>query len=237
MSNRFTDRADRVVLITALEEAKRLNHDYLAPEHILLGLLAFDGDVVADVLYKLKANPKAIRAVIERVVGVGDNIILLNEIPFTPLAKKVLACAGEEAQSMGDSYVGTEHLLLGLLRVTDGVAAQVLIGMGITLDRVQQAIKEVFDDPTTKPLNFPPNSSVEVGGTKEVPKTLLDTVFTKTVYIDGKKMGCCTRVVIDCDVAERQTEVTVTFVIAKNSLRISDNKISFDLLLLEEGTK
>ncbi len=122
MSNRFTERAQRVILI-AQEEAKRLNHDYVGTEHILLGLIALGEGVAAQVLANLGVDLRRVRSEIEKIVGTGDNVMLLGEIPFTPRAKKVLEYAVEEAQHMGHSYVGTEHLLLGLIREEEGVAA------------------------------------------------------------------------------------------------------------------
>src|SRR6266404_1902163 len=139
MSNRFTERAQRVILI-AQEEAKRLNHDYVGTEHILLGLIALGEGVAAQVLANLGVDLRRVRAEIEKIVGTGDNVMLLGEIPFTPRAKKVLELAVEEAQNMGHSHVGTEHLLLGLIREEEGVAAQVLENLGVRLDVVREEV-------------------------------------------------------------------------------------------------
>src|ERR1051325_11139448 len=139
MSNRFTERAQRVILI-AQEEAKRLNHDYVGTEHILLGLIALGEGVAAQVLANLGVDLRRVRAEIEKIVGTGDNVMLLGEIPFTPRAKKVLELAVEEAQNMGHNYVGTEHLLLGLIREEEGVAARVLENLGIRLDVVREEV-------------------------------------------------------------------------------------------------
>src|SRR5881397_2535651 len=139
MSNRFTERAQRVILI-AQEEAKRLNHDYVGTEHILLGLIALGEGVAAQVLANLGVDLRRVRAEIEKIVGTGDNVMLLGEIPFTPRAKKVLELAVEEAQNMGHSHVGTEHLLLGLIREEEGVAARVLENLGIRLDVVREEV-------------------------------------------------------------------------------------------------
>src|SRR5437764_4514665 len=139
MSNRFTERAQRVILI-AQEEAKRLNHDYVGTEHILLGLIALGEGVAAQVLANLGVDLRRVRAEIEKIVGTGDNVMLLGEIPFTPRAKKVLELAVEEAQNMGHNYVGTEHLLLGLIREEEGVAARVLENLGIRLDVVKEEV-------------------------------------------------------------------------------------------------
>ncbi len=139
MSNRFTERAQRVILI-AQEEAKRLNHDYVGTEHLLLGLIALGEGVAAQVLANLGVDLRRVRNEIEKIVGTGDNVMLLGEIPFTPRAKKVLELAVEEAQNMGHNYVGTEHLLLGLIREEEGVAARVLENLGVRLDIVREEV-------------------------------------------------------------------------------------------------
>jgi len=139
MSNRFTERAQRVILI-AQEEAKRLNHDYVGTEHLLLGLIALGEGVAAQVLANLGVDLRRVRSEVEKIVGTGDNVMLLGEIPFTPRAKKVLELAVEEAQNMGHNYVGTEHLLLGLIREEEGVAARVLENLGVRLDVVREEV-------------------------------------------------------------------------------------------------
>ncbi|MBI4678601.1 MAG: ATP-dependent Clp protease ATP-binding subunit [Elusimicrobia bacterium] len=145
MSNRFTERAQRVILI-AQEEAKRLNHDYVGTEHILLGLIALGEGVAAQVLANLGVDLRRVRAEIEKIVGTGDNVMLLGEIPFTPRAKKVLEYAVEEAQHMGHSYVGTEHLLLGLIREEEGVAARVLENLGLKLEVVREEVLNLLGE-------------------------------------------------------------------------------------------
>src|SRR3954471_23665080 len=148
MSNRFTERAQRVILI-AQEEAKRLNHDYVGTEHILLGLIALGEGVAAQVLANLGVDLRRVRWEIEKIVGTGDNVMLLGEIPFTPRAKKVLEYAVEEAQHMGHSYVGTEHLLLGLIREEEGVAARVLENLGLRLDVVREEVLNLLGEGQT----------------------------------------------------------------------------------------
>jgi ATP-dependent Clp protease ATP-binding subunit ClpC len=145
MSTRFTDRAQKVILI-AQEEAKRLNHDYVGTEHILLGLVALGEGVAAQVLTNLGVDFRKVRQEIEKIVGTGDNMMLLGEIPFTPRAKKVLEYAVEEAQHMGHSYIGTEHILLGLIREEEGVAARVLENLGLKLDAVREAVLEFIGE-------------------------------------------------------------------------------------------
>ncbi|HUT85263.1 MAG TPA: ATP-dependent Clp protease ATP-binding subunit [Elusimicrobiales bacterium] len=145
MGTRFTDRAQKVIMI-AQEEAKRLNHDYVGTEHILLGLVSLGEGVAAQVLNNVGVSFRHIRAEIEKMVGVGDNMMLLGEIPFTPRAKKVLEFAVEEAQHMGHSYIGTEHILLGLIREEEGVAARVLENLGMKLDSVRKAVLELIGE-------------------------------------------------------------------------------------------
>lgn len=139
MSNRFTERVQRVIII-AQEEAKRLNHDYVGTEHILLGLVALGEGVAAKILSNIGVDLRKVRAEVEKLVGTGDNVMLLGEIPFTPRAKKVLELAVEEAQNLGHTYVGTEHLLLGLLREEEGIAARVLENLGVKLADVKEEV-------------------------------------------------------------------------------------------------
>src|SRR5882762_1637284 len=170
MSNRFTERAQRVILI-AQEEAKRLNHDYVGTEHILLGLIALGEGVAAQVLANLGVDLRRVRTEIEKIVGTGDNVMLLGEIPFTPRAKKVLELAVEEAQNMGHSHVGTEHLLLGLIREEEGVAAQVLENLGVRLDIVREEVISLLGEGQPGPA-APTTPARSSGGTKSKTPTL-----------------------------------------------------------------
>src|SRR5882672_1293144 len=168
MSNRFTERAQRVILI-AQEEAKRLNHDYVGTEHILLGLIALGEGVAAQVLANLGVDLRRVRAEIEKIVGTGDNVMLLGEIPFTPRAKKVLELAVEEPQTMGHSHVGTEHHLLGLIREEKGVAAQVLENLGVRLDIVREEVISLLGEGQPGPA---PTAPARSSGTKSKTPTL-----------------------------------------------------------------
>jgi len=149
MLNRFTQRAQKAILL-AQQEAKRLNHDYLGTEHILLGLVALGEGVAAQVLQDLGIDLKKVRREVEKMVGTGDNILLVGEVPFTPRAKKVLELAVQEAQDMGHNYVGTEHLLLGLIREEEGVAAKVLEGLGASLELVRGQIMNLLGESATE---------------------------------------------------------------------------------------
>ena len=121
MPKRFTENAQKIILI-AQEEAKRLNHDYVGTEHILLGLCAIDGTVSGKILTGLGVTFRKVRLEIEKMIGIGDTIMLLGEIPFTPRAKKVLEFSVEESQMLATEYIGTEHILLGPIREEEGMA-------------------------------------------------------------------------------------------------------------------
>ncbi|RJP28149.1 MAG: ATP-dependent Clp protease ATP-binding subunit [Candidatus Omnitrophota bacterium] len=143
MFNRFTERA-RKVIILAKEEARRFNHDYIGTEHILLGLIREGEGVAAAVLQKLGLSLENIRLEIEKLVQPGPTTQIIGDIPFTPRSKKALELAAEEARSLGHNYIGTEHILLGLIREGEGVASQVLLNLGVDLNTVRNEIMEVL---------------------------------------------------------------------------------------------
>ena len=142
MFERFTDRARRVVVL-AQEEARHLDHDYIGTEHILLGLIHEREGVAARALTALDISLEAVRAQVEEIVGRGSDAPG-GHIPFTPRAKKVLELSLREAMALGHNYIGTEHILLGLIREGEGVAAQVLVKEGGSLDRVRQAVVQLL---------------------------------------------------------------------------------------------
>ncbi|MDD4899495.1 MAG: ATP-dependent Clp protease ATP-binding subunit [Candidatus Omnitrophica bacterium] len=143
MFNRFTERA-RKVIILAKEEARRFNHDYIGTEHILLGLIREGEGVAAAVLQKMGVSLENIRLEIEKLVQPGPTTQIIGDIPFTPRAKKALELAAEEARALGHNYIGTEHLLLGLIREGEGVASQVLLNLGLDLERVRNEVMELL---------------------------------------------------------------------------------------------
>jgi ATP-dependent Clp protease ATP-binding subunit ClpC len=143
MFDRFTERARKVILL-AKEEAKRFNHDYIGTEHILLGLIKEGEGVAAAVLQNLGLNLDMIRLEVEKLVQPGPSTVTSGDIPFTPKAKKVIELAMDEAKSLGHNYIGTEHLLLGLIRESEGVAAQVLLNLGLDLEKVRKEIMELL---------------------------------------------------------------------------------------------
>ena len=143
MFNRFTERA-RKVIILAKEEARRFNHDYIGTEHILLGLVREGEGVAATVLQKMGVSLENIRIEVEKLVQPGPTTQIIGDIPFTPRAKKALELSAEEARSLGHNYIGTEHLLLGLIREGEGIASQVLLNLGLDLNTVRNEVMEIL---------------------------------------------------------------------------------------------
>ena len=133
MFERFTDRARRVVVL-AQEEARMLNHDYIGTEHLLLGLIHEGKGVAAKALDGMGITEEAVRQQVEEIVGRGQQASRSGHIPFTARAKKVLKLSLREALQLGHPYIGTEHILLGLIREGEGVAAQVLVRLGADMD-------------------------------------------------------------------------------------------------------
>ncbi len=142
MFERFTDRARRVVVL-AQEEARLLNHNYIGTEHILLGLIHEGEGVAAKALEQLGISLEAVRTQVEEIIGQGGSSPS-GHIPFTPRAKKVLELSLREALQLGHNYIGTEHILLGLIREGEGVAAQVLVKLGADLSRVRQQVIQLL---------------------------------------------------------------------------------------------
>ncbi len=143
MFNRFTERA-RKVLVLAKEEARRFNHDYIGTEHILLGLIREGEGVACAVLQNLGIDLERLRIEIEKLISPGVSSSVLGDIPFTPRAKKALELSTEEARNLGHNYIGTEHILLGLIREGEGLAAQVLFSFGIDMMRVKEEISSLL---------------------------------------------------------------------------------------------
>ena len=139
MFERFTDRA-RKVMALANQEAQRFNHEYIGTEHILLGLVKEGSGVGANVLKALSVDLRKVRLEVEKLVKQGPEMVTMGKLPQTPRAKKVIEYAIEEARNLNHNYVGTEHLLLGLLREHDGVAAQVLRNLGLKLEEVREEV-------------------------------------------------------------------------------------------------
>lgn len=155
MFDKFTNRAKQIIKL-AKKEAQRLNHNYLGTEHLLLGLLKLGQGVAVNVLRNLGLDFETVKQEVEKIVGYGPEIQVYGDPALTGRIKKVFEYANEEASSLHHNYVGTEHLLLGLLRQTDGVAAQILENLSINLDEVR---KEVLKELETFNLQLPPSQT------------------------------------------------------------------------------
>jgi|SRR5579863_7105406 len=164
MYERFTDRARKVMQLVN-QEAKRHRHIYIGTEHILLGLVQEGSGVAANVLKNLNIDLVRIRFEVEKILQHGPDLVTISKLPQTPRAKKVIELAMEEARRLHHNYIGTEHLLLGLIREEEGVAAQVLTNMGLKLDDVRADVRAevvgvLVDDPqvSTERLGSTPSS-------------------------------------------------------------------------------
>ena len=158
--NNFTPRAQQVLAL-ARKEADRFNHNYVGTEHLLLGLIKLGQGVAVNVLQKMGLDPETVRQEVEKQVGFGPENKMSGNIPYTPRVKKVLALAGKEAKALQHSYVGTEHILLGLLREGEGVAARVLKNLEVDLDRTRNEVLKELDP------NFTPSEEGEDEGEPE----------------------------------------------------------------------
>ena len=146
MFERFTERAKQVVVL-AQEEARALKHNYIGTEHILLGLLREEEGLAARVLESLDVTVEEVRAQVARIIGPGDEPIVSGQIPFTPRAKKVLELSLREALSLKHNYIGTEHILLGLVRENEGVAARILVDFDADAETIRNEIMRVLSGP------------------------------------------------------------------------------------------
>jgi ATP-dependent Clp protease ATP-binding subunit ClpC len=154
--NNFTPRAQQVLQL-ARKEADRFNHNYVGTEHLLLGLIKLGQGVAVNVLQKMGLDLETVRMEVEKQVGSGPETKIVGNVPYTPRVKKVLALAGKEAKALSHSYVGTEHILLGLLKEGEGVAARVLKSLEIDIERTKNEIQKELDP------NFTPTESEEGG--------------------------------------------------------------------------
>ncbi|MCX6513430.1 MAG: NDP-hexose 4-ketoreductase, partial [Actinobacteria bacterium] len=154
MFERFTDRARRVVVL-AQEEARLLNHSYIGTEHILLGLIHEGEGVAAKALESLNISLEAVRAQVEEIIGQGGSSPS-GHIPFTPRAKKVLELSLREALQLGHNYIGTEHILLGLIHEGEGVAAKALESLNISLEAVRAQVEEIIGQGGSSPSGHIP---------------------------------------------------------------------------------
>src|ERR1700735_112220 len=156
-TNNCTPRAQQGLAL-ARKEADRFNHNFVGTEHLLLGLIKLGQGVAVNVLQKMGLDLETVRMEVEKQVGTGPDQKMIGNIPYTPRVKKVLALASKEAKALNHSYVGTEHLLLGLLREGEGVAAQVLRNLDVNLEKARNEILKELDP------NFGPDEDEEESG-------------------------------------------------------------------------
>jgi ATP-dependent Clp protease ATP-binding subunit ClpC len=142
--NNFTPRAQQVLQL-AHKEADRFNHNVIGTEHLLLGLIKLGSGVAVNVLQKMGLDLETVRMEVEKQVGTGPDQKVIGNIPYTPRVKKVLDLARREAKSLNHTYIGTEHILLGLLREGDGVAARILRGLDMDIEQARQEILKELD--------------------------------------------------------------------------------------------
>ena len=164
--NNFTPRAQQVLAL-ARKEADRFNHNYVGTEHLLLGLIKLGQGVAVNVLQKMGLDLETVRMEVEKQVGSGPETKMVGNIPYTPRVKKVLALAGKEAKALNHSYVGTEHILLGLLREGEGVAARVLKSLEVDIERTRNEILKELD-PNFTPPEAEEGGAPESGSRKDV---------------------------------------------------------------------
>jgi ATP-dependent Clp protease ATP-binding subunit ClpC len=185
MYERFTDRARKVMQL-ANEEAQRFNHEYIGTEHILLGLVKEGSGVAAMVLKNLDIDLRKIRLEVEKVVLSGPDMVTMGNLPQTPRVKKVVEYALEEARNLNHNYVGTEHLLLALIREEEGVAAQVLLNLGLKLSDLRAELLDLLGHDVRPGVTVPPQAKIEESGallgfgldlTKEAKKGRLTPIF------------------------------------------------------------
>src|SRR5437867_1688922 len=177
--NNFTPRAQQVLAL-ARKEADRFNHNFVGTEHLLLGLIKLGQGVAVNVLQKLGLDLETVRMEVEKQIGSGPDQKMFGNIPYTPRVKKVLALAAKEAKALSHTYVGTEHILLGLLHEGDGVAGRVLKSLGVDTEQTRQQILGELDP------NFPITTlearSPEKPQTSKSPKPECDEVDTSKRY-------------------------------------------------------
>src|ERR1700759_5081023 len=168
MMNNFTPRAQQVLAL-ARKEADRFNHNYVGTEHLLLGLIKLGQGVAVNVLQKMGLDLETVRMEVEKQVGTGPDQKMIGNIPYTPRVKKVLALAAKEAKALNHTYVGTEHILLGLLREGDGVAARVLKNLDVDIEQTRQEILKELD-PHFASSDEPQGSGASEGTPEKTPE-------------------------------------------------------------------
>jgi ATP-dependent Clp protease ATP-binding subunit ClpA len=180
MFETFTDRG-RKVMALANQEAQGFNHEYVGSEHILLGLVREDSGVAASIFKNRAIDSQKIRAETEKLIRAGPDMVTIGKLPLTPHAKRVIECAIEEARAFGHTYIGTEHLLLGILRDAGGAGAKVLQTLGLNLDSARKEIVSLvfphvqeLREAQAAPLSQPPQGDPETLRTRKVMQYALE---------------------------------------------------------------
>src|SRR5512137_351028 len=179
--NNFTPRAQQVLAL-ARKEADRFNHNFVGTEHLLLGLIKLGQGVAVNVLQKLGLDLETVRLEVEKQVGTGPDQKMIGNIPYTPRVKKVLALSQKEARALNHTYVGTEHILLGLLREGDGVAARVLRNLDVDIEQARQEILKELDP------NFVGQEEQITGETSEKPTEKKGEIKTPALKAFGRDL-------------------------------------------------
>ena len=205
MYERFTDRARKVMQL-ANQEAQRFNHEYIGTEHVLLGLVKEGSGVAANVLKNLDVDLRRIRNEVEKIVQSGPDMVTMGKLPQTPRAKKVIEYAMEEARNLNHNYVGTEHLLLGLLREQEGVAAQVLMNLGLKLEDVREEVLNLLGHGVEASEGGERATSASTGGKSSKSKTPALDSFGRDLT-ELAKQGKLDPVIGRADEIERVTQI------------------------------
>jgi ATP-dependent Clp protease ATP-binding subunit ClpA len=206
----FTPRAQQALGL-ARKEAERFNHNFVGTEHVLLGVIKLGQGVAVNVLQKIGLDLETVRSEVEKLVGTGPDQKMVGNIPYTPRVKRALSLAGKEAKALRHTYIGTEHILLGLLQEGDGVAARVLTNMKVDIKQIRQEVLKELD----------PNS-LNIPGVRSSPTTTAcsnDSINLTLRY--------------DLYAIEAETEVVYRNVLIKRVLAIRDPASSFKLHFLE----
>ncbi len=188
IEHNYTPRAQQVLAL-ARKEADRFHHNFVGTEHLLLGIIKLRQGVAVNVLQKLGLDLESIRREVEKQVGTGPDQKMLGNIPYTPRVKKVMALAAKEARALNHTYVGTEHILLGLLRDSDGVAARVLINLDVDLEQTRQEILKELDpnfSATVRATELSPSSTPPMPPPSETPPST-DSIRSQRDLVDTSK--------------------------------------------------
>jgi ATP-dependent Clp protease ATP-binding subunit ClpA len=215
MFERFTDGARRVVVL-AQEEARVLNHNYIGTEHILLALIREGGGVAARALESLGITEEAARQQVEEITGRGEPGPQRGHIPFTPRGKKILQLSLREAIALGHAYIGTEHILLGLLREDDGVAVRVLNGLGVEPNRVRQQVIQLV---SARRIQQEPETGRATGRGK---RKLLSELRGRLDALDWRLSVLEQRVGASPDLAQLDQEITQVRIDKESAIEAQD---------------